>query len=447
MTRFLISSSALILSAAMFVSTPVTAQQGLPGIFEDIFGGNKGNAPFGSTTNAVYIETIPLNVTFDARADLLPPEATLIVTAIAPAPPNVRRAKPLVIGETRLLISRLAPPLQMVIAVPSDMAREIDYAVIEARIVDANGNTTHRLNERVEYAGAEPPFLNLIPEGALTQSIPHQGSDPYYGQPSTPPVTGPHTSPQPYTPQPHTPSQTGQQLASISGLALINGTAPILRGGKLIVRVYENALAGGLSNDAISEEIIDIDNRHAPYDFQIFVPLGADGRLESPEIEAYIQDWAGRKTHVMRGPIPFTTDAQNNARVSLNLDSIVSGSEAVPADRVYIPPASALTTVKGTAKIFAPRGLPAGSTLVVDLVDAQDISRQIEQSRVPLDGLSGDVPFNFSVETSKLRLTAGDPLLNGRVETQDGKVLLSSRALVTLSDTDAQLDLQPTELY
>lgn len=441
MTRFLLSSSALILSATLMLSVPAIAQQGFPGIFEDIFKGNQGTPPFGGVTNSVYIENIPVSVTFDTRADLLPPEATLVVTAIAPPPPNVRRAKPLVIGETKLLISRLAPPLQMVVAVPSDMARDIDYALIEARIIDANGNTTHRLRERVEYAGAEAPFLNLIPEGAENQPITQP-----WGHQGQPPVSGPNI-PHTGTPQSGNPVYSAQHMATISGLARVNSSAPIMRGGKLIIRIYENTLAGGLTTDAISEEVIDIDNKQAPFDFQVFVPTGTDGRLESPEIEAYIEDWAGRKTHVMRGPIPFSPNGQNIAHVSLDLDSIISGMDAVSPDQFYVPPTSALTPIKGKAKIFAPRGLPAGAALIVDLVDAKDINRIIEQSRIPLDGLSGDIPFNFSVEMSKLNLTAEQPLLNGRIETREGKILLSSRTLVTLNDTEALLDLQPTELY
>lgn len=151
------------------MSTPARAQQpgGFPDILGDIFGGQPQQAPYGAGAGTTYIENIPVQVTFDSRPDLLPPEATLVITAIAPPPANVRRAKPLVMGETRLLISRLAPPLSLVVAVPSDMARDVDYAQIDAKIVDANGNVAFRLDNSVQYTGGQPPFLALIPAGAF----------------------------------------------------------------------------------------------------------------------------------------------------------------------------------------------------------------------------------------------------------------------------------------
>lgn len=168
MTQKALSLWAVLIAGLLSLAPAASAQQGFPDILDGIFKNGQTDRPFGGvggTAGMVYIENIPVQVSFDSRADLLPPEATLIVTAIAPPPPNVRRASPLVMGETRLLISRLAPPLQMVIAVPSDMARDIDYARIEARIIDANGVTTHTLRQSAQFDGTDAPFLDLIEIG------------------------------------------------------------------------------------------------------------------------------------------------------------------------------------------------------------------------------------------------------------------------------------------
>ena len=401
---------------------------GFPDILDDIFGGNtqqqQGN-PYGQTpAGLVYIENIPLQVGFDSRGEVLPPEATLIVTAIAPPPPNVRRAAPLVMGETRLLISRLTSPLQMVVAVPSDMAREVDYARIEARIVDANGVETHRLQDNIEYSGGQPPFLNLV---ALNSG----GAAPIYTPPSQQPIS------QPYIPP------NGSQIQGT--VSIPPGTEP-KRGATLILELRENGLAGGASGNIMQTKRIDIDQITAPYQFALPLPAKRGG-LESPDLTVWIEDWAGRKTHMLARPVPVD-NAQ--APVHIRLDAMVTGQDAADPTRHYVPPTGVTRTLSGEAQFDAYKGLPAGSTLTVRLRNAESLDETLASKTIPLDGLSGYVRYALPVEIMNIQGRRADALLDAVLTDKNGRTLFTTRTLVTLPKADngpINIQMQPTANY
>ncbi len=397
---------ALIFSAFLMASLPQPAlAQNIPDVLGDIFGGSsQGQAP--RPAGIVYIENVPVTVAFDARPGMLPDEATLIITAVAPPKPNERRASPLIMGETRILISRLAPPLQMVIAVPSDLAREVPYAEISGRIVDSRGVTTHEARDTDQYEGADAAFLNLDAVGR--------------GAPSYP------------TPNP-APGYDSGARTELSGQVRLNDNVPLQRGANLVVRIYDAALAGGNGGDLLTEERISLDQRSAPFDFQIYTPLGSDGRLDAPTTEIFIEDWAGRKTHVLPRNTEITVNGDGSLTpLYVRLDSISSSTGTIYPDKPYKQPVDMLRTISGKANFDAFKGLPSGSTLNVRLIDPRKSNTRLTQTQVKLDGLSGDVAYALNVDELALR-GRDDLYLEAEITDRSGAALFTTRSLPTLT--------------
>lgn len=427
MPRTLIAILTLLALSIMSLSLSPTAsarqqQGGFPDILGDIFGGQTpspyGNAPiFG-----VYIENIPVQVTFDSRPDLLPPGAMLVLTATAPPDPNVRRARPLVIGETRLLISRLAPPLSLVIAVPSDMARELDYAQIDAKIIDVNGNTAYRLENSAHYSGGQPPFLALEPVGAFT---------------ATPPGTG---GPMP----PYTPPK----IEVIDARIELPVGSTLMRGSTLVLQVTEVALAGGTRPSTVKEERVDIDQRKAPFSVKLNVPTGADGVLDSPQLTAYIEDWTGQKTFVYPRPVPINpAQGGQRARVAVRLDPILTGSQVIPDAPDYILPSAQSTPVYGKAVFDAWKGLPRDSFLTVKALDPNNLSRSFNEITIPLNSRSGYIDFSFEYNEGAQPLNGPAPLLSAQITNSSNQSLFTTRRLRAAVTGENTIELSATPQY
>ena len=414
----------LVLTAFVMALAPQSASaQNIPDVLGDIFGGSQNQTQTQAPAGLVYIENIPVNAAFDARPGMLPSEATLIITAVAPPKPNERRASPLIMGETRILISRLAPPLQMVIAVPSDLAREVPYAQISGRIVDSRGVTTHESRDTDQYDGNDPAFLNLEAVGgtALPSPAPTQPAAPIYD-------SGARTE--------------------VSGRVSLKDNIALRRGSNLVIRVYDAALAGGNGGDMLTEERISLDQRNMPFDFSIYTPLGADGRLDAPSAEIFIEDWAGRKTHVLPRNTEISIDADGRlSPLYVTLDSISSTTGAVyPNPPGKQQPVDMLRTITGKANFDAFRGLPSGSTLNVRLIDPIKSNTQLAQTQVQLDGLSGDVDYALSVDELALR-GRNDLFLEADIVDRSGKALFVTRRLSTLSGVNADIRLETTPAY
>lgn len=417
----------------MMTALPASAQSpgGFPDILDDIFGGNTGQSPYGGAPAPMqYIENIPVQVTFDSRPDLLPPEATLVLTAIAPPPANVRRAKPLVMGETRILLSRLAPPLSLVIAVPSDMARDLDYAQIDAKIIDSNGNVAFRLENTEQYAGGPPPFLELIPTGAFQVPVQTPAGNP--SLPQRKPGTGGPMAP-------YTPPNINVIKASVE----LPPGAQLARGSALVLQVTENDLAGGFGPSVIHEKRVDIDQKSAPFTVKLNVPTGTDGKLEQAELVAYIEDWAGRKTFVRSQPVAIPADGS----VYTRLDAILTGQDALPADADNFVITTRTIPVTGTAEFDAFKGLPAGSVLTVTLRDSLDWSKGIETTQIPLDGRSGYIDFAMSVDADRLDNVSPVPVLSAEITDANGQSLFTTRTAKERLTGKNIVRLVPTGLY
>ena len=413
---------ALIFAVFSLALAPQTAfAQNIPDVLGDIFGGSQNQTQSQRPAGMVYIENIPVTVTFDARPGMLPAEATLILTAVAPPKPNERRASPLIMGETRLLISGLSAPMQMVIAVPSDLAREVPYAQISGRIVDGRGVTTHEARNTDQYEGTDPAFLNLDSLSNTAAPIPAQPSQPVYD-------SGARTQ--------------------LSGRVRLNDNTPLQRGSTLVIRVYDAALAGGNGGDMLTEERVSLDQRSAPFDFNINTPLGSDGRLDAPSAEIFIEDWAGRKTHVRPRNTELGVNADGSLQdINIALDSITSDVGAVYPKPSYNKPMDMLRVISGKVNFDAYRGLPAGATLDVRLIDPRKSNTSLGQTQVALDGLSGDVAYALNVDELALR-GRNDLMLEAEIKDASGRALFTTRRLPTLAnDSAANIRLENTAAY
>lgn len=366
---------ALFVSILM-LSSPTHAQsrgnQNIGGILEDIFGGNR--AP---TENLV--DSIPVEVQFNAPQRGLPDEAMLIVSAFAPAQPNVRRRAPLMIGETRLLLTSLNAPLNLSIAAPESVTRDIDYARLEAKIVGFDGNVLFEMTDSAEYRGYQTPVLYLEPVD--TQTVP-------------------------------APNTAG--FETVEGSVSLNGNTPTFRGSSLVVRLVEETLAGGSNPTITGEHRLDIDDKTGPFSFKIERAI-TPGREDIPLVyEAWIEDWAGRRTHTLNRPSTYNGPS---VKPRLVLEPVAANTPQTSND-----------ILKGEAQFDAYKGLPAGSVLIVELERFEGGNRpnKLSETRVNLDGLSGNVAFELDAPNGTFDDTVSSPILRARIEDKNGNLFFSN---------------------
>ncbi len=377
----------LTLLSLLYIASPAHAQRDLGGIIDGIFKG--GQIP--NRQSAQAIDTIPVNIRFDF-SDVypgLPPESLLIVTAYAPPPANVRGGKALMIGETRLLMSDLQPPLQIVIAAPATITRAIDYARIEARIVDAKNTPLLQADRSGEYRGLDPAVLHLVrPAGT--------------GGKPNPPVTH----------------------ASVRGHARINGAPIDMRGASLNIQLVEDGLAGGRLQTIYGQQKIDLTRQTPPFDFS-FLAQPPKNTKTPLVLQAWITDWAGRKILQLPTPLPYRGPKAEHQLVFENHPTTPGPTAPVPTTPV---PRSDMVEIKGLARFNAYKGLPRGSVLVVDLEreSRHTLPVVLASNRIVLDGLSGDVNFAMKARDTDISSRAAKPRIRARIEDENGRILFSN---------------------
>ena len=408
MKRF-ISVFAIALSIFV-ISLPAHAQSrngnDIGGILEEIFGGGRAPNQFPNPSNQSSIDNIPVDIHFDAGRNGLPGEAMLVVSAYAPPAPNVRRRGPKLIGETKLLLEDLGSPISIVIAAPSRVTNAIDHARIEAKIVDFDGNILMDADQDGEFRGYDAPIMELRRVGS--------------SQPSSPQTA---------------PSSGNIRFETVRGNVGINGSAPIARGGTLHVRILEDGLAGG-GQTIVGEQQVDIDNVAAPYEFEIERTI-MPGRENTPLVmEAWIEDWANRKTHATARPVSFTG---SNTAYRLRLDSVTNSSQ--PAPQPYS------SNIQSEARFNAFKGLPSGSVLFVELERPVTGRRPqlITQTRVPVDGRGGNIPFTLDNVNFDANLPT--PILRARIEDTNGTILFSNPGGTPWTPNSTGIDLRASAYY
>ncbi len=420
--------SALVFWAALS-NTPAYAQQDIGDIIEDIF--KIGEAPKPEEETDPYrfgrIDHIPVEIRHEMGEDELPVDAVLIVSAYAPPPPNVRRANPLLLGETRLLLSGLSSPLQIIIAAPSAITQELAYVRLEARVVDGKQNTVLSLKTPAAYKGYDAPILELTPTDASSALE--------TGLPSDPAANSPENF----------------EVETVRGKVRLNGKAPKFKGSNLVVRLTEDGLAGGNSQTVLGEARQILDGKTTPFSFEfdrVIDPVRTGMPLA---LEVWIEDWAGRKTHVTPAPTPYTGP---KTRYRIRLDAIGPQVRSkmpklpntkrpkakTPKPKIIVPetakppkpkpkakPSPQPTFISGRAKFNAFKGLPKGSVLIATLERSRGKRPVIlARTRLPLDGLSGHIDFRINTKKVNLSPNRKTPVLRVRIQDKNGKLFFSN---------------------
>lgn len=419
------------------------------------------------------IDNIPVELVFNTDDTDLLIGSMLIVSAYAPAPPNIRRSVPLMLGQTHLLLTDMGSPLKVIIAAPSAITHDLDYVRIEAAITDTNGTVIYDLKEPGKYEGYEIPILNLSHIGEAMAE------------------------------KPEIASIKSVELISkiVRGKVKLRGSPPKFSGSNLVTRLVEDGLAGGNSSVVLGEVRQILDGKRAPFSFK-FEGEATPSQNDMPlAIEVWIEDWAGRKTHVTPAPTPYIGP---KTRYRIKLDAIgpqvynpmpskvairKAMSKTVPAKKVMaitkpkpkhnnvvvkkipaknkknilakaevkskprfkqkLKPAPKLSPlppfqkITGKAQFNANKGLPKGSVLIAELERKNNGRRPalLASTRVFLDGLSGSVSFKLRANTVDLNPALPPAKLRVRIEDENGKLFFSN-----LGGTTARTDFNVVKL-
>ena len=394
------------ISMVMFsFAAPAHAQfEDLGGILEDILGGGQlpGQTPVYGETG---IESIPVLIRYDAPAEY--ENHMLIVTAYAPNDPNGTTKKAQMLGQTRLLLTGLEQPLQITIPVPRNVTKDLTFSRITAEVLDENENRVLTTDRDGVFRGSEAPELTLRPSSTLPASRPNPD---YIG------------------------------FETISGEISLHDRKARLNGGTLTLQLLENALAGGTSVTIAAEKLIPIDGAALPIPFTLDRGLSAQETETPLAFKAWINDWAGRKTHVMRMPVPYNGPDVN---YKLKLDVLAQGVNT-QAGRNLDPNLMAQATVTGEALFDARSGMPGDARLKVTLnraVGAVGGNRTLSSQTIMVRGFEGRVPFALSTASTNFDPLIPAPLLNLQIIDRNDRVYFDS------GDIRAKEGPQTIQLY
>lgn len=393
---------------AQVPQTPPPQDSDITNIIRGILGDTQFPMPGGiPPIQSMGIENIPVNVEIDPSA--IYEGEWLVISANAPPKSNAPQDKGELLGETRLLLRGLAPPLNVVIAAPTAVTMELDYAIIRGHIEDRNGRTILVSQQDGRFDGAEPSKIMLAPK---------------------PVRLGVQMSP-----------QTIVKFEQTRGQVDITGSKDLFRGAVLTVQLTETGLVGGNTNAIKGETRLQIDGQQPPFKFTLDYGVPENGYAMPQVISAFITDWAGRKTHVMAKPLEFNGPDYD---YRLKLDAFKQGQDVGNFNFTTAENAAQIA-LRGQAIFNAYKGLPLGSYLKVRLrspLGPGNQPREISTTAISLNGQSGNIDFtastpsiNFDPElpTPLIDLTIVNPSGNVIFESESQPVNVASVNLITLS--------------
>lgn len=351
------------------------------------------------------IETIPVSIRYDVPSDL--DDHMLILSAYTPNDPSGIKSEPKLLGQTQILLNGLEQPLQLIIAVPETVTRDLTFSRITAEIRDPNNNRV-MINEREGlYRGTEPPEITLIATG------------------------GHFTSPQ---------IQPIASFEVVTGEVFFSDRRQLPRGGNLTIQLLENALAGGTSFTIAAEDTITIDNQLPPFKFAINRGIITSKKGIPLTIKAWITDWVGRKTHIMRKPVPY-----NGPRTSykLTLDALTQGQNTRTGQNLN-PALMAQSVVHGEAIFDPQRGVPADARLKATLnkaVGAFGEDRVLSRQTIILNSNTNRIDFSLSTASTNFDPFIPNPILKLEIVDNRGNVFYDS------GDIIAREGAQTVQLY
>ncbi|MDA8708644.1 hypothetical protein N9M10_04645 [Hellea sp.] len=365
----LIIITAILLALGSFTAPAHAQFEDLGDILEDIMGGGPlpGQTPVYGETG---IESIPVLIRYDMDPDAA--NHILVVSAYAPSDPNGGAKKAQLLGQTRLLMTGLEQPLQVTLSVPRSVTKDLPFARITAEILDENTNRVFTTERDGIFRGQEAPELTLK-----------------------------STTLMPVSEQP--PAFTG--FETVSGEVSLQDPKARLNGGTLTIQLLENSLAGGTSVTIAGEKVIPIDGAALPIKFSMDRGLSSTSDAPPLAFKAWINDWAGRKTHIMRVPVPY-----NGADIDykLKLDRLAQGTNT-KAGRNLNPNLMAQAAISGEALYDVRFGIPSDARLKVTLkraVGAIGDNRTLATQTIIMRGIEGRVPFSLATASTNF-----DPLI------------------------------------
>ncbi len=262
----------LMMTAALFFAVPAQAQLGpIDDILNDIIIVDKNGHP---SQGYHVVETIPVNVSINTLRDLR--GYSLVINAYKPVQPGM--SQPELMGQSRILLSGMPKDFGMAVMVPDAVTRDLDFAVINGAILDANNQEILITRQEEFYRGRGTVELDFIEPGA-------QGQTP--------------------------PSNTPVKTLKLEGKAYLPSDAPELtRGASMTVELVEldrTGLASGGSapETIISQTFIDLDKEKSPFKFKMEYPDFTPTSGKEVVLRATITDWAGRRLYEDYRGVPF----------------------------------------------------------------------------------------------------------------------------------------------
>ena len=358
------------------------------------------------------IENIPVNVEIDPSA--IYEGEWIVISAHAPQKSNAPQDKGELLGETRLLLRGLTPPLNVVIAAPAAVTMELDYAIIRGHIEDRNGKTILVSQQDGRFNGAEASKLMLAPKPVRVGV--------------------------------EMPPQTIVKFEQTRGQVDITGSKDLFRGAVLTVQLTETGLVGGNTNAIKGETRLQIDGQQPPFKFTLDYGVPENGYAMPQVISAFISDWAGRKTHVMAKPLEFNGPDYD---YRLKLDAYKQGQD-VGNFNFTTPENAAQIELRGQAIFNAYKGLPRGSYLKVRLrspLGPGNQPREISTTAISLNGQSGNIDFIASAPSINFDPELPTPLIDLTIVNPSGNVIFESESQPVNTSSVNLITLSPRPIY
>ncbi len=265
--------------AALMLGVPATAQLGpIDDIIEDIIGSPHQHIPVQSV-----IETIPVNIDMQSLRSM--DGHSVIINVYKPVQPGMNR--PLLIGQTRMLLTGLPENLGLVVAVPEPVTRDLDFVVVNGVVLDEQDQEVLISRQDEFYRGRGDVRLDLVTPGNLSQN----------------PTGSAHNA----------------KIEQLKGKIYLPKNSPeLMRGASMTVDLVEidaSSLAGGATETIIGQTFVDLDQEKSPFKFKLdYVAPPQTGK--SRIIRVQITDWAGRRIYENLSPEPFRGD--DDYRITLD---------------------------------------------------------------------------------------------------------------------------------
>lgn len=368
-------------------------------------------------TQSVGIDNIPvsINIADDNALDSVKFEGEwLVVSAYSPPLASSPQDKGELLGETRLLLRGLKPPFDIVVAAPSAVTAELEFARVHGHIEDRNGNAVLVSPQDGYYRGSEAAILTLGPKPVRL------GID--------------------------LPPETITKFEQTRGKVDISKPKELFRGAVLTVQLTERGLAGGTSQSIKGEVRLQIDGQKPPFDFTLDYGVPESGFKMPLTLSAFITDWAGRKTHVMAKQLDFNGPGYD---YRLTLDAFKQGRDVANFQFSELKNATK-TNIRGQAVFNAYKGLPAGSYLKIRLrstLGPNQEPRDLSTTAVSLNGQSGYVDFTASAPSINFDPELPAPLIDLAIINPAGNVIFESGAVPANPSATNLIVLSPRPFY